>query len=54
MHVTVVFLLRVMVRGVCASLDVASRFAVGQVNTEVIKVVHIQYTAIGGRVVVEC
>ena len=33
---------------------VVCEYAVGQVNTEVVIVVHIQHTAIGGRVVVEC
>ena len=33
---------------------VVCEYAVCQVNTEVDIVVHIQYTAVGGRVVVEC
>ena len=33
---------------------VVCEYAVGQVNTEVVIVVHIQHTAVGGRVVLEC
>ena len=33
---------------------VVCEYAVGQVNTEVVKVVHIQHTTVRGRVVVEC